>query len=40
MELSFGNGALLLLLVAAMVAVATRRLKLPSRSHFGELENW
>jgi CPA1 family monovalent cation:H+ antiporter len=29
MELSFGNGALLLLLVAAVVAMATRRLKLP-----------
>ena len=29
MELSFGNGALLLLLVAAVVAMATRRLRLP-----------
>ena len=29
MELSFGNGALLLLLVGAVVAMATRRLKLP-----------
>lgn len=29
MELSFGNGALLLLLVAAVVAMVTRRLTLP-----------
>ena len=29
MELSFGNGALLLLLVAAVVAMGTRRLRLP-----------
>src|ERR1035441_10979141 len=29
MELSLGNGALLLLLVGAVVAMATRRLKLP-----------
>ena len=29
MELSFGNGALLLLLVAAVVAMLTRRLRLP-----------